>query len=197
MVWGQNPPVSGSSGPQPTIAELPPPPAGAGTSLPAAGVDNRTYDIGPGDIVRVNVFRQPDFTDNHSVRPDGKITVPLVGDVQAAGLTPDRLGAQLAQGLSEWVESPVVTVSVLQVNSKRYTVSGMAMRIGQFAMPTPVRVGAALDLAGFQQFADKKDVIIMRETGERIHFNYKDYVDGKNLDKNIFLQNGDTILVRE
>ena len=172
--------------------------ASGGDNLPV-GVDTNTYEIGTGDVLRIVVWREPNFTDNHAVRPDGKITIPLVGDLQASGLTPERLAAQLKQALGDFIQSPEVTVSVLAVNSKKYTVTGLVLRPGPYSMPTPIRVFEALNLTGgFQQWADTKHVMIIRaNSDERLEFNYQDYIKGKNTQQNIYLQNGDTVYVHD
>jgi polysaccharide export outer membrane protein len=129
------------------------------------------------------------------VRPDGKITIPLVGDVQATGLTPERLGEQLKQALAEYINSPDVSVSLQQVNSKKFFVTGEVNRPGEYTLLTPTRVFEALSNAsGFRDFANKKKIVIIRGA-ERIRFNYADVLKGKNLDQNIFIENGDTIVV--
>ena len=150
-------------------------------------------------MLRYVTWREPNFTDNVAVRPDGKITIPLVGDVQAEGLTPERLAAQLKQALATYIQTPEVTVSVLQVNSKKYTVTGLVLRPGPYPMPTPIRVFEALTLTGgFQQWANTKHIVIIRaETNERYEFNWNDYIKGKDTQQNIYLQNGDTIYVHD
>jgi protein involved in polysaccharide export with SLBB domain len=113
--------------------------------------------------------------------------------MQAAGLTPDRLAAQLEQALT-MLNEPDVTVSVIQVNSKTYTLTGQVMRAGKFPMPTPIKISEALNLAGgFGQWANLKKITIVRGN-DRIYFNYNDWKKGKNLDKDIFLQSGDQII---
>jgi len=164
------------------------------TGLP---IDPKSYVIGPEDIILIKVWREADFTGPKGVRPDGKITLPLVGDLQAAGLTPDRLASQLKQALSEYVKQPDVTVEVIQVNSKRYTITGEVNRASAFPLVVAVHVFDAINIAGgFRDFANKKDILILRSDGKRFHFNYQEYVKGKNMDKNILLENGDTIIVK-
>jgi len=158
-------------------------------------VDPRTYSIGSGDILYIRVWREMDFTGPYPVRPDGKITIPLVGDMQATGLTPERLGEQLKQALAEFINSPDVSVSLQQVNSKKFFVTGEVMRPGEYILLQPTRVFEALSNAsGFRDFANKKKIIIIRGA-ERIRFNYVEVLKGKNLDQNIFLESGDTIVV--
>ena len=167
-------------------------PSGEGAS---AGVDPTSYVIGVQDQLYIRVWREPDFTAAYAVRPDGKITLPLIGDVQAGGLTPERLAAQLKQGLSDYINNPDVTVTVTQVNSKKYFITGEVNRAGEFPLAVPIHVFDALSNAGgFREFANKKKIVIIRGN-ERLKFSYTDIIKGKNLEQNILLQNGDTIVV--
>lgn len=198
--FGQNPPAGPSSAPgdapgTPVNVEAPKVPATADAST-AQPVDPRSYLIGAEDILSISVWRQPDLSGPVAVRPDGKITRPLIGDIQAEGLTPERFAAQLTQAFSEYINNPQITVSVLQVNSKKFSISGQVNRPGTYPLVIPIRVGEALSAAGgFRDFANTKKIVIMRGS-QRIFFNWNDYVKGKNLDKNIFLENGDTVLVQ-
>jgi len=161
----------------------------------SAAVDPKTYVIGAQDILMIKVWREQDFTGPYTVRPDGKITIPLVGDVQASGLTPERLGEQLKQALSDYINSPDVSVSLQAVNSKKFFITGEVMRAGEYPLAIPTKVFDALSNAGgFRDFANKKKIIIIRGP-ERIKFNYQDILKGKNLEQNIFLENGDTVVV--
>ena len=194
--WGQ----SGKNAPQnnnPQVFDAPRVTT-AGADPVAQAVDPRTYLIGPEDVLRIEVFRDADMSRAVNVRPDGKITLPLVGDLQAEGLTPERLTAQVKEALSQFMNSPEVTISVLQVNSKSYVVTGKVNRTGKYPLITPLRIFDALGLSGgFQDFANTKNITIVRG-GQRLTFNYNDYVKGKKeaLDQNIWIQNGDTILVK-
>jgi polysaccharide export outer membrane protein len=192
--WGQagkNPPTTNPQGfdaPRVTTAA-------ADSAQP---VDPKTYLIGPEDVLKIEVFRDADMTRALSVRPDGKITLPLIGDLQAADLTPERLGVQIKEALSQFENSPQVTIEVLAVNSKSFMVTGRVNRSGRWPLVTPTRIFDAIGLAGgFQEFANDKNVQIIRGN-QRLTFNYKDYVKGKKeaLDQNILLQNGDTIVVK-
>lgn len=170
----------------------------AGNEPMAQAIDPRTYLIGPEDILKIEVFRDADLSRMVNVRPDGKITMALVGDLQAEGLTPERLTVQLKEALSQYITSPEVTISVMAVNSKSFVVTGKVNRSGKFPLITPIRVFDALGLTGgFQDFADTKNITIVRGA-QRLTFNYKDFVKGKKeaLDQNILIQNGDTILVK-
>jgi polysaccharide biosynthesis/export protein len=161
----------------------------------AVAVDPKTYVIGAQDILMIKVWREMDFTGPYTVRPDGKISMPLVGDVQASGLTPERLGEQLKQALSNFINSPDVTVSLQNVGSKKFYITGEVNRAGEYTLATPTKVFDALSNAGgFRDFANKKKIIIIRGA-ERIKFNYQDILKGKNLDQNILLENGDTVVV--
>ena len=163
----------------------------------AAGalVDPKNYLIGPEDVLLVRVWREADLSGPASVRPDGKITLALGGEVQAAGLTPDALGKKITEVLSNFVNSPQVTVSVQQVNSKRYYISGEVNHSGVFPMVMPTTILEALvNAGGFRDFANSKKIVILRGT-KRLNFNYKEVIKGKNLEQNVLLENGDHILV--
>jgi polysaccharide export outer membrane protein len=190
------------------VPTAPSPPATQSSNVPApqvnpkdsnqvpVAVDSKTYTIGPTDVIRVEAYNYDTFTRNLVVRPDGKITLPLIGDVQAGGLTPDRLGAQIQEAAAQYLRNPDITVSVLQVNSRTYTISGLMTRTGTFPLVKSVKVFEALNMAGsFMDFANKSKIIIARGD-KRIPFNYNDVLDGKNLKQNIELEPGDTIIVK-
>ncbi len=174
-------------------------PVPVGVETTGVAVDPKAYVIGAEDILYLRVWRENDFTGLLGVRPDGKVTLPLVGDIQAAGLTPERLAAQVTQALSQYINKPDVTVTVAEVKSKKYTITGGVNHPGVFPLVVPTKVFDALGYAsGFKEFANKKDIIILRADGkQRLHFNYNEYIKGKKLDQNIFLENGDTIIVKE
>jgi polysaccharide export outer membrane protein len=165
-------------------------------STVGVGVDPNAYLIGPQDLLYVEVFGQARFTRPVGVRPDGKITMPIIGDVQASGLTPNKLGEHLKQAYSDQILDPLITVTVTQVNSQKYTISGEISRAGSYPLTAPTHVFDALNNAGpFRDFANKKKIVIVRGT-QRLTFNYQDFLKkGKNPEKNILLQNGDTIIV--
>ncbi len=185
-----------SSAPAPVKVEAPSASA-VDPNAVAQAVDPRSYEIGVEDIVRIVVWQSQDFSSIQAVRPDGKISMPLMGDVQAEGLTPNRLKATLTEALKDYLESPDVTIYIQQVNSKSYRVNGWVNRPGRYPLVTEIRIFEAIaDAGGFREYANKKDVLIIRGA-ERLHFNAKDYEDGKNLDKNIFLKNGDIVQVKD
>jgi polysaccharide biosynthesis/export protein len=193
--WGQ----SGKNAPPATPQTVDPPHVTtAGTDPVPQAVNPSTYMIGAEDILKVEIFQNPELSRMVNVRPDGKITLLLVGDLQAEGLTPERLTAQVKEAYSQTIVNPEVTISVMAVNSKSFVITGKVNRGGKFPLVTPIRIFDALGLTGgFQDFADTKKITIVRG-GERLYFNYKDFVKGKKeaVDQNIWILNGDTILVK-
>jgi len=157
------------------------------------------YVIGPADILEIHVWREPDLSRTIPVRPDGKITLPLLNDVQASGLTPLELKARIEKGLAKFVESPTVSVAVQEIHSKNIFVFGQVESPGQYPLQQDLTVLQALSLAGgLAEWADKGDIIVLRkENGKqrRIKFDYKNVSKGKHLERNIFLRPGDTIIV--
>jgi polysaccharide export outer membrane protein len=179
----------------------------AALAAPSSGGDRPTpakeppgpppkYVIGLGDVLRVTVWKEPDLTGDVTVRPDGMITVALLGDVQAAGQVPADLAATLVTELRRYVENPRVTVSVTQATSARVYVVGQMMRPGEFPLAGGMTVLKALALAGgFREYARPEDIVIVREDQTVIPFNYKRVADGKDVSQNIRLAAGDTIVV--
>jgi Periplasmic protein involved in polysaccharide export len=161
----------------------------------AAPVDPKSYKIGPEDILMIRVWRENELSGPVAVRPDGLITLPLIGDVQAGGLTPEELKDALTQKLSTLINEPRVMVSVQAVRSKKYYITGEVMRSGAYPLVSPITVLEALSNAGgFREFANLKKIVIIRGN-ERLKFNYKEVIAGKNLEQNIQIQNGDHIVV--
>jgi len=161
----------------------------------AAPVDPKSYIIGPQDILLIRVWREPELSSGVQIRPDGKFTMPLIGEVQAEGLTPDQLSAQVTEALSKFINKPEVTISLQSVLSKKYHITGEVTRSGTFPLVVPVTVMEALSNAGgFREFSNTGKIVIMRGD-KRIKFNYREVVKGKNLKQNILLENGDHIFV--
>jgi polysaccharide export outer membrane protein len=160
----------------------------------AAAVDPNSYRIGAEDVIRVTVWREPDLSGAMIVRPDGKVTLPLIGDVQAAGLTPVQMSQQVKEALGKILNKPEVMIAVQSVNSKRFYISGKVGRGGPVPLVMPTTVLQALSSAGLSEWAKKKKIVIMRGT-ERLKFNYEDVIQGKRLEQNIYLQDGDHIYV--
>ena len=165
------------------------------TKAAAAPVDPKSYIIGAEDVLLIRVWREPELSGPVAVRPDGKVSLPLVGELQASGLTPEQLVAKVSEGLTEYMRQPQVTVSVQAVNSKRYFISGEINRPGAYPLVVPTSVLEALTNAGgFREFADKKKIFILRGA-RRYPFNYKDVIQGKTMGQNMLLQSGDHIIV--
>ncbi len=192
----QQPAPATQQAPAPDAAK--PAPAGPVKPPAAAGsaVDNDTYILGAEDVITVRVWREQDLSGPHTIRPDGKITMPLIKDIQAAGLTPNKVAEAITAALSKFVNNPDVAVSVEDVRSRRYFVDGEINRPGAYPLATPTNVFEAITLAGgFREFANKKHIIILRGD-KRIKFNWSEVLKGKNLSQNINLENGDRIMVQ-
>jgi polysaccharide biosynthesis/export protein len=195
-------PPPGQQDPAPAAQPQATPPAGQPAppaSVPPASVpsvvDTKTYVIGAEDVLRVLVWREPDLSGTFSVRPDGKISLPLVNEVQAAGLTPEKLSTTIGQGLMKYMTHPEVSVAVQQVMSKKYFIMGEVQKTGSFPLLIPTTVLEALvNAGGFRDFANTKKITIMRGT-QRFYFNYKEVIKGKNREQNILLETGDQIIV--
>lgn len=160
-----------------------------------APIDPKTYLIGPEDVLMIRVWREPELSGPVAVRPDGMISLPLLNDIQAGGLTPDKLAENLKQGFTRYVTEPEVMVQVSAVRSKKYFVIGEVGRPGQYELVVPTTVSQALSIAGgFREYADKKHILILRGP-KRYEFNYNDWMKGKNLGQNLLLESGDQIIV--
>ena len=163
----------------------------------AAPVDPKTYIIGPEDILLVRVWRENELSGGVQVRPDGKITLPLIGELDAAGLTPEGLKAKIVEALSEFINKPEVLVSLQSVQSKKYYIVGGVSRPGTFPLVVPITVLEALTNAGgFREFANTKKITILRGT-KILKFNWNEVVKGKNMQQNVLIENGDYIVVPE
>lgn len=163
-------------------------------------LDRDSYVIGPDDLIQVVVWKNPELSVTVPVRPDGRITVPLVDDVQAAGLTTAELKVVLSDKLQEFVKNPEVTAIVTQINSKRIFMLGGVAKQTSFTLTQDMRVLDALALAGgFTTFADKGDVKILRRKGSGLveyRFDYDAFLRGDApLESNFLLEPGDTIVV--
>ena len=161
--------------------------------------NGREYIIGPGDILSILVWKEPQLSAKVPVRPDGKITLPLINDIQAAGRTPPQLREAIQKALSKFLDNPVVSVSVLGVNSKKFFILGKVKSPGEYPLTAPTTVLQAIAMVGgFAPWADTEDIIILRDIDghqKRLKFNYNDVAEGKHLEENIFLKPGDTIIV--
>ena len=161
--------------------------------------EDPAYKIGPQDILKIDVWREDQLTRTVPVRPDGKITLPLLNDVQAVGLTPMELADVIREGLKKYINNPQVTVSVTEINSRRIYVTGEVLKAGGYALLPHMTVLQALSSSGgFTQFARMKNIYVLRtENGKQVKlpFNYKEAISGRNPEQNIELQPGDIIVV--
>jgi len=174
-------------------------PVAAVSAPPAASLPAESdYVIGADDTLHISVWKEPDLSETLPVRPDGKISMPLLGDVSAAGMTPTALGDSITVKLKKFIADPRVTVVVTAMNSRRVFVSGEVTHPGAMPLLPHMTVLQALASAGFTQFAKLKDVYLLRTvngTQTKIPFNYKDVVKGRHPEQNIALQPGDTVVV--
>src|SRR5216683_301161 len=168
-------------------------------TTPQGTFNDAEYKIGPQDVLRIDVWKEAEVSRAVPVRPDGKISLPLLNDVQAAGLTPMKLAAVIADGLTKYINNPQVTVTVSEINSRRIYVTGEVSRAGAFPLLPNMTVLQALSSSGgFTQFARLKNIYVLRiEDGKQVKlpFNYKDAVNGKKPEQNVLLQPGDVIVV--
>lgn len=161
--------------------------------------DLAEYKIGPQDVLKIDVWKEDQLTRAIPVRPDGKITLPLLNDVQAAGLTPMELSSAIRDGLKKYINEPQVTVTVTEINSRRIYVTGEVVRAGAYPLLPDMSVLQALSTSGgVTQFARVKNIYVLHtENGKQVKhpFNYKDAVNGKKPEENLMLQPGDVIVV--
>jgi polysaccharide export outer membrane protein len=175
-----------------------PAPPPSSSAPPPASTGAATYVIGADDTLHIDVWKEPDLTVTLPVRSDGMISLPLLNDVQAAGLTPMQLAVSLTTKLKKFLADPRVTVVVTQMNSQRYYVTGEVLHTGTMTLLPNMTVLQALASAGFSQFANLKGIYVLRaENGrqQKIPVNYKQLVKGDAMGQNILLKPGDTIVV--
>jgi polysaccharide export outer membrane protein len=172
---------------------------GLGSASPSATLP-AGYVIGAHDVLSIVFWRERDLTVDVVVRPDGKISLPLLNDVQAEGYTPEKLGAAIAQLASKYITDPNATVIVREIHSRNVYVLGQVSRPGSFPLTSDLNVLKVLALAGgLLEYADKDDVVILRTVNggeQRLKFNYNEVIKGKNVEQNVRLQPGDTVVVR-
>jgi polysaccharide export outer membrane protein len=199
----QKPPA----GSPPASGAVTPGAKGAATATPApASPTPSDYVIGPDDVLQVLYWRDKDLSAEVIVRPDGKISLPLVNDVQAAGLTPDQLRDKVTEQAKRYVEDPNVTVVVKQINSRKVYITGQVAKPGAYPLNDRMTVLQLIAMAGgLTEFAKAKNIVIMRaESGGVVRpagqpvtfaFNYREVMERKNLKQNIELKPGDTVIV--
>jgi len=166
----------------------------------APGVNDEEYRVGPGDKLRIEVYKDEQLSQSVQVRPDGKITLPLIGDLVAASHTPIELRDTITGSLKEYVTNPTVTVIVVEALASKVYVMGEVTHPGTMELHGPTTILQALAMAGgFKEFANTKDVKVLRPRGgsntsmETIRFNYKDVLNGDA--KPFYLRSGDTVIV--
>ncbi len=167
----------------------------------AAQVHSRPqYVIGSGDVLAINVWKEAELTRTVLVRPDGRISLPLIGEVQAAGRTTDQVQAEILDKLSSFISHPQVNVIVQEIKSRTFNVVGKVVKPGEYDLIRPMNVldGVALS-GGFTEFAKKSKIYVLRKSPDgktiMLHFDYKKVIKGEALNQNVPLQPGDTIVV--
>ena len=183
---------------------------GNAKSEPAAGdsavtdrppsMHDDVYLIGAEDVLSINVWKEPEISRTLPVRLDGRISLPLVGEVQAAGRTPFQLEQEITSKLKNYISDPAVAVMVQQSRSKRFNVLGQVVRPGSYLLTNSTTVLDAIAMAGgFRDFAKQKSIYVLRRspdgTETRLPFNYKEVVKGKNMEQNVRLLPRDTVVI--
>jgi polysaccharide export outer membrane protein len=171
----------------------------AAEKSPAVKADE-SYVIGPADVLAINVWKEAEISRSIPVRSDGRISLPLIGEVQAAGRTPRQLQEELARKLTSFISEPDVTVIVQEIHSQKFNVLGQVGKPGTFLLTDSTTVLDAIALAGgFRDFAKQKAIYVLRQNADgtqtRLPFNYKDVVKGKNIEQNVKLVPRDTVVV--
>ena len=157
------------------------------------------YVIGPDDVLTVVFWRDKEMSSEVAVRPDGKVSLPLVNELMAAGLTPEQFRLKVTEAAVQFVEDPTVSIIVKQINSRKVFITGQVSRPGPYPLAGPTTVVQLIAMAGgVQEYADEKNISIMRtENGQPVSlkFNYEEVKKRKNLQQNVQLKPGDTIIV--
>jgi polysaccharide export outer membrane protein len=193
----QNVPAKPPSESKPvTTAAVQPAPTAEAATKP----HDNTFVIGNDDVLAINVWKEPDISRSVPVRSDGKISLPLAGEIQAAGLTPLKLEQEIAAKLKNYIAEPEVTVIVQQINSQKFNILGLVNRPGSYVITNSATVLDAIAVAGgFRDFAKQKSIYVLRQNPDgsqtRIPFNYKQVVKGQSPAQNVKLQPSDTIVV--
>ena len=194
LATGQKPSVP----PPPTTPIETPKPMVASSDNAGLAIDPKSFTLGIEDVVQIEVWGDDRLSSVQVIRPDGKIAMKLIGEIQVAGLTPERLRETIKQAVSEIVQRPDVTIKVLQVNSRKFTLVGEVLRPGQFPLIAPIKLFDAVNMgSGFKDFANRKDIRVFRKGGKEIlKFNYEQVMKGKKLEQNVLVEAGDTIIVK-
>jgi polysaccharide export outer membrane protein len=167
---------------------------------PAGRIHNNGYVIGDDDLLEINVWKEQELSRTIPVRSDGKISLPLVGEIQAAGRTPVQLEEEITGRLRNFITEPAVTVMVQKINSLKFNVMGEVTKPGAYPLTTSLTVVDAIAAAGgFKDFAKKKSIYVLHTGADgkelRAKFKYEDFVKGHNPQQNVRLQPGDTVVV--
>lgn len=180
-------------------AAVPPAAASAAAPRPTDPVVPAGYVIGTDDVLSIVYWKDKDMSADAKVRPDGRIALPLINEVVAAGLTPEQLHAKLVEESKKYMEDANITVVVREINSRRAFITGEVNKPGPYPLTSPTTVMQLISMAGgLREYANAKKIMIMRsESGRQVSlpFNYKDVANGKNLAQNIELKPGDTVVV--
>jgi polysaccharide export outer membrane protein len=165
-----------------------------------AAHSDSSYVIGANDVLAINVWKEPEITRSVPVRSDGKISLPLVGELMASGQTPLQLEQEITKRLQNYISEPEVTVIVTDSKSQKVNIMGMVTKPGAYLLTSATTVLDAIAMAGgFKDFAKQKSIYVLRQapdgTQKRIPFNYKEVIKGQNPEQNIRLQAGDTLVV--
>jgi len=169
-------------------------------SAPSAKRVEDDYIIGPSDVLAITVWKDTELTRTVPVRPDGRISLPLIGELEVSGLTAPAVQLMVAAKLKEFISDPHVTVIVQEVKSRTYSVLGKIAKPGAYELGKPTTVLQAIAIAGgFLDFAKQSKVYIIRPvsggSNQTLPFDYKRVIKGRNAGQNVELQNGDTIVV--
>ena len=182
------------------VAQTTDQPAIASLAQAAKKPHDATFIIGNDDLLAINVWKEPDISRSIPVRSDGRISLPLVGELQATGRTPLQLEEDIANRLRNYIAAPEVTVMVQEIHSQKFNILGQVAKPGSYSLEAATTVLDAIALAGgFRDFANQKGIYILRQDPpggqSRIAFNYKKVIKGKNFQQNIKLEPNDTIVV--
>lgn len=181
------------------LGGIPPEAAAAAAPRPTDPVVPAGYIIGTDDVLSIVYWKDKDMSAEAKVRPDGRIALPLINEVQAAGLTPQQLHQKLTEESKKYMEDANITVVVREINSRRTFITGEVNKPGLYPLTAPTTVMQLISLAGgLKEYANAKNITIMRTEGGKqvaLKFNYKDVAAGKNLAQNIELRPGDTVVV--
>src|SRR5215207_7640458 len=188
-------PPPAPKGPAPSVA------GGTPGVVPGTITPPADYIIGAGDVLAIVYWRDKDMTGDYAVRPDGKITLPLLNDVDVQGLTPAQLRERLTKVSVQFLEDPTITVGVRAINSRKVYIVGGIQKPGPYDLLIPMDVVSLMAVAGgLKEFVNGKNVLIVRDEGGKTNtfqFNYQDFSRGRDLRKNIPLKPGDRIVVPE